>query len=498
MDYLGNINRRFGRGDAISSDLSFGSQWINTLNAAVSGFGQGLLTNSSDLISGATTTTAGEAYGQTKSLGFIGQEQLGFDNRLFVQVGARLDRNSAFGSKVGSFFLPKAGVSYVLSQERFWQRFSELIPTFRLRAAYGTTGRSPSGSAALQTYSRANYVTDAGIVQPGVAPGNPGNPDLRPERGTEFEAGFDAGFLRDRVGLELTYFNKTSTNVLLTQPIAVSSGFASGPLVNVGEVVNRGLEISLRTTAIDRKNIGLDVGLNLNTLANKIVSMGNIAPFVTTNNQCFKPGIEIAAWCVPRVLSVDTIAHRSTVSDTAQLAGGQLPKFAGSVNGTLTLFKNLRVYAQLDGKFDYFLWNATRDFRDRTVSPPNSASVNLPSDQGGYSAYERQRRLGPFYAQSSGASVGAALVRGPYIVPGDFVRVRELAVTWSLPARLSQTLHLESSAISVGGRNLALWTRYDGWDPEVIGVIDVTTPFLGDVFTTPQSRRLFARLTLQY
>jgi TonB-linked SusC/RagA family outer membrane protein len=498
VDYLGNINRRFGRGGANSSDLSFGSQWINTLSTAVSGSGQGLLTNSSDLISGATTTTAGESYGQTKSLGFIAQEQVGFDSRLYVQIGARLDRNSAFGSKVGSFFLPKAGVSYVLSQESFWRRFAELIPTFRLRAAYGTTGRSPSGAAALQTYSRSNYVTDGGLVLPGVSPGNPGNPNLRPERGTEFEGGVDAGFLHDRVGLELTYFNKTSTNLLFTQPIAVSSGFTAGPLVNIGEVVNRGLEVSVRATAIDRKDVGFDVGLNLNTLVNKIVSMGNIPPFVTTNNQCFKPGVEIAAWCVPRVSSVDTIAHRSIVSDTAQLAGGQLPKVTGSINGTLTLFHSLHISTQLDGKFAYYLWNATRDFRDRTVSPPNSADVNLPSDQGGYSAYERQRRLGPFYAQSSGASVGAALVRGPYIVPGDFVRLREVSMTWSLPSRLLRALHLESSAISVGGRNLALWTRYDGWDPEVIGGPDVTTPFLADVFTIPQSRRVFARLNVQY
>jgi hypothetical protein len=304
--------------------------------------------------------------------------------------------------------------------------------------------------------------------------------------------------VHDRVGLELTYFDKTSKDLLLTQPIAVSSGFVSGPLVNVGEVVNRGLEISLRAAAVDKRNVTLDLGLNLNTLANKIVRMGDITPFVSVNNQCFKPGVEIAAWCVPRVLSVDTTAHRSMVSDTAQVAGGQLPKLAGSFNGTLTLFRNLRLYTQLDGKFAYSLYNFTRDLRDRTVSPPNSADVNLSADQGGYSAYERQRRLGPFYAQTSGASVGAALVRGPYIVPGDFVRLRELALTWSLPARLSQRLHLESSSISVGGRNLALWSTYDGWDPEVIGVNDPATPYLVDVFTTPQSRRFFARVTVQY
>ena len=104
-------------------------------------------------------------------------------------------------------------------------------------------------------------------------------------------------------------------------------------------------------------------------------------------------------------------------------------ELAASFASTLTLLRNLKLYAQVDGKFDYFVYNLTRDLRDRVVQPSNSADVNLPAEEGGYTAYERQRRLGPFYAQTSGASVGAALVRGPYIVPGDFVRLREVAVT---------------------------------------------------------------------
>ena len=497
VDYLGNITHRFGRDGRVATDVSFGSQWINTTSDAVTASGQGLLTNSNNLVSAATTTAATQTYGQTKSLGFIAQGQMGFRDRLYVQLGARVDRNSAFGADVGTFVLPKAGFSYIISQEPFWDRLVSMIPTLRFRAAFGTTGRSPSGVSALRTFSKTNYVTDLGVVQPGFSLGSPGNAKLKPERGTEVEAGFDAGFLRDRVGLEVTYFDKTSKDLLLTQPLAPSSGFTSSPLVNAGAVRNRGVEIALRATAVDRKNMTLDALLNVNTLSNAITSMGNITPFVSGNNQCFKPGVEIAAWCVPRVLSVDTIAHRSIVSDTAQVAGGQLPKLSGSFASTLTLFGALRIYAQLDGKLDYYVYNLTRDLRDRTVVPPNSADVNLPADQGGYSAYERQRRLGPFYT-SAGSPVGVALVRGPYIVPGDFVRFRELAVTWSVPAELSRRLHLASSAISVGGRNLALWTKYDGWDPEVIGVIDPATPFLGDVFTTPQARRLFARVTVQY
>ena len=89
-------------------------------------------------------------------------------------------------------------------------------------------------------------------------------------------------------------------------------------------------------------------------------------------------------------------------------------------------------------------------------------------------------------------------MRDPYIVDGDFVRFRELSVTWSLPESWSRRLALSSASLSVGATNLALWTDYDGFDPEVIGSLDTATPFLADVFTLPQTRRMFARLNVQF
>ena len=499
LDYLGNINRQFrsGRFGTIASDLSFGTQWINTTNESLSGSGTGLLTNSSNLVSSAVTTAAGQGYSQSKSMGYFAQEQVGFNDRLFVQLGARVDRNSAFGTTVGSFFLPKAGLSWVLSEESLWRgHMPAWFSTFRLRAAYGTTGRSPSSTAGLQTFVRSNYLTDALVVQPGVAPGSPGNPDIKPERGIEYESGFDAGFFGDRVGMELTYFSKISKDLLLPQPLAPSSGFASNPLVNIGEVTNKGVELSLRATPVQRRRFGWDAGVNLNTLANKIVSMGQITPFVSADNQCFKPGYQVAAWCVRRVLAVDTLANVATVSDTAEFVGGQLPKYEASANSTLRIFESLRLYAQVDGKWGLHVYNLSRDFRDRSFN--NSEQVVKTAAEGGFDREERLLRTGPFASKTGGASVGAALVRSPYIVPGDFVRFRELSATYTLPASATRLLRVAGSSVSIGGKNLALWTKYDGYDPEVIGVQDPTTPYLADVYTTPQTRRFFARVNLQF
>jgi hypothetical protein len=329
-----------------------------------------------------------------------------------------------------------------------------------------------------------------------VSPGSPGNPDIKPERGVEIEGGFDAGFFHDRLGFDLTYFNKKSKDLLLRLPIAPSSGFGSSPLVNIGEVENKGFEMALRATPIDRKNLSWDFSATMNTLSNKIVSMGTVTPFVSGNNQCFKPGVELGAWCLSHVLRVDTVARKAYVTDTAVVVGGSIPGREAALQTTMTLFRNLRLYAQFDGKFNYKIYNLTRDFRDRNQK--NSADVNLPASQGGYSLYELVRRTGPFVTTTAGTAIGNSLARDAYMVSGDYVRFRELSVTWTLPTSLTNRMRVAGSSVSVGGRNLHLWTKYDGRDPEINGADGLQNPFRADVETLPQVRRAFARLNLQF
>jgi hypothetical protein len=266
--------------------------------------------------------------------------------------------------------------------------------------------------------------------------------------------------------------------------------------VNIGEVSNKGFELQLRATPVSTRDVSWDFTATTNTVKNRIENMGSVTPFVTGNNQCFKPGMEIGAWCVPQVIRVDSANNKTIVTDTAVNVGGQLAKFEGSLASTLTLRRSLRIYAQFDGKRGYKIYNLTQDFRDRSVA--NSAEALLPVGQGGYSAVERLRRFGPFFTQTAGTPVGTALVRDPYMVPGDFVRLREMAVTWSLPTQLGQRLHILGSSITVGGRNLWLSTKYTGWDPEVNGADGLVNLLRADVFTTPQNRRLFTRLNFQF
>jgi outer membrane receptor protein involved in Fe transport len=156
---------------------------------------------------------------------------------LFVSAGLRVDNNSAFGEKLKWVTYPKVSGSWVISEEPFWH-LSDKINTLRLRAAYGESGRQPQAFSALRTFS--TTPGPGGVIT--VTPGTAGNAELRPEHGKEIEVGFETG-LFNRLTMSFTYFNKRTTDEIVTQSVAPSSGFPGSKLVNLGEVENKGIEL---------------------------------------------------------------------------------------------------------------------------------------------------------------------------------------------------------------------------------------------------------------
>ena len=322
---------------------------------------------------------------------------------------------------------------------------------------------------------------------------NPGNPDLRPERGSEFEGGLDAGFSRDRVGLELTYFKKTTHDLILQRQLPTSVGYAQNPYVNVGAVENRGLEGVVTANLIDRGRNTWDMRVSMSTLHNELTDLGGIPAFGTANR--FNKGYPLSAFFSRVVKSVDVANNKAVVSDTLEYVGSQFPSFEGNVNSNMTLFGNWRVSANVDWKAGNTLLNSTTEYRDRSVVRNKEAvDQTLLSDEA------RLRRFGP-YVDLEGKPVTANAVEAPYFEKADFIRFRELAITYNLSSSLSARLtRSQRASIVFGGRNIGLWTKYTGSDPETIS--DNTS--IGNQFSTteffnfPPSRRFFFRLNLAY
>src|SRR5205809_483393 len=216
---------------SVRSSTSLGAQFYHAVDDTV--FADGLFFPAPGLSALGATTGTRRSYvnlGETKSLGFYGQEQVAWRDRLFLTAGLRSDDQSTFGANFNRVYYPKASASWVISEEPFWK--SPFFNQVRLRAAYGESGRAPPYNAAVPTYTTATGLGDMHAVPPPHL----GNPDLGPERGKEIELGFDAGFWNDRLGLEFTYYRKRTTDEILMRQIAPSIGFSGQQYINAGAV----------------------------------------------------------------------------------------------------------------------------------------------------------------------------------------------------------------------------------------------------------------------
>jgi TonB dependent receptor len=433
-------------------------------------------------------------------VGALGQLQLGWRDRLFLQLGARYDDFSAFGTETDPIFLPKIGASWVVSDESWFSPLADLFGSFRLRAAYGTTGRAPLPGAALTTLASAPNAVGSGqsiVSEPGAVPLNPGNEKLRPEKGTEFEAGVDITMLRDRVQLELGFFDKRSQDVLLQRPLPPSQGFLANPFVNIGEVRNSGWEMALNAALFRSRNFDWEARLAMNTLDSRIVSLGSVAPFNTLNR--FTPGYQPGAFVSKRIKSINEQTGVVTVADTFEVVGNLWPTLEAGLTNTVTLFKNLRLVALIDTKQDFVLFNNADFFRETQV-----VRSNRRLDPTVLSPLERLRRYGnpnagqPAFVQLNGRTTTVDEVRDAYLQPGDFIRLREVAATWTLPRRVIGAWGpVNGASVGIAFQNLGLWTDYEGLDPEVVSAANNDFNRT-DFFTLPNPRRALVRVNLTF
>lgn len=501
IDWINDATKSFGAENQYQLNVSAGFQAIATRTDNIGATGQGFVTNSANVITNASTTSATGQRNDVRQYGWLSQLQLGIRDRIFVQAGARLDDFSAFGTGVEPILLPKVGVSWVMSDES-WFPQSNLLSSFRARVAYGTTGRAPGAGAALQTLQAAPYAAQQGtaiVTSAGAVPLNPGNVDLKPERGVEYELGFDASFFSDRARVELTYFNKRSLDLILQPQLPPSLGFQQNPYKNIGEVLNRGFEVGITGDMLRTRNFQWETRVNFNTLHNEIVDLGEVAPFGTLNR--FTEGYQMGSFVSKRIKNINEATGVVTVADTFEVVGNALPTFEASWSNTFTLFRNFRISTLIDTKQDFLINNLTDFFRETQLVRSDNRL-----DPTKLSARERLRRYGnqasgqPAFVQLNGQGTTVDQTRDAYLQPGDFIRFRELGVTYNVPPRFLQGLMgTRTASIGFAMQNVALWTDYEGADPEV--VTDPTAAFgVGrqDFLTLPNPKRAILRLNISF
>lgn len=499
FDYLGNMRKDWR--STIETNLSFGLQVVSTRNTITSSTGIGFITNDNTSVNSAATTTGGSGFTDQRQFGYLSQLQVGFADKRFLQVGVRIDKNSSFGKAAPAFVLPKVGGSWAISEEKFFDPMTRFVNTLRLRAAYGTTGRSPNPGDALTTLVSSAY-NITGTTAAGAIPGNPGNAGLKPERGSEFEAGLDAGFFRDRVSAEVTYFKKITNDLIIARPIPPSLGFASNPLANIGSVENSGFEVALNVAALNLRNLSWDIRASANTLHNELTSLGSgadvVLPFALGGSGRTLVGQQLGVFVSKAIQSIDVANKKVIVSDTLVPVGNLFPTLEWNITNTITVARNFRVSALVDAKRNFLVQNNTAFFRETQL-----VRSRLRLDTTALSPRERLRHYGdltpgnPAFVTTKGNAATVSDVQDAYLEKGDFVRLREVSGTFSLPARLFTKLgSVNGASVTVAFQNVKLWTDYTGPDPEVNAQSGAFSR--QDFLTLPNPKKTVLRFTLNF
>jgi TonB-linked SusC/RagA family outer membrane protein len=449
-------------------------------------------------VGAAAVRNASGTFIEDKSLGVYVQQQFEWENRRFFTVAVRGDSHSAFGANIDPQIYPKVSGAWVLHEEPFWD--VSVLSSFRLRGAWGKAGRQPATFAALTLY---RPQTGSGGV-PSFTPGSIGDPDLKPEIGTEIELGFDAGILDDRTTLEFTFYNKTTKDALLTITPPGSTGFvgdnsgrAITQFVNAGEVNNRGVELSIDTDLWQSGAKWWDLRISGAYNKNKLVSLGEVSE--TTGTSRLVEGYPIGGLWSKEIVDAEWVGDHLTgmpINPTCLQEDGSVlpcdldsnrddlfkgpgdPVWLGSVYTSFSVTDNLRFFANVDFKSGYHMRSTTIG---ATHGSLNNTLAVTGFPQGG-AVYRHDGDNGPLSADGLlpdprvrfGLLEGGRWGRAWSQFPAGFARLRQISAQYTLPPSLAGRIGADRASVTLSGNNLwYLWQQTDWWygvrvgDPEI-------------------------------
>lgn len=387
------------------------------------------------------------------TLGTYIEQQFGLDNRLFLTGAVRVDDNSAFGKDFRSATYPKVGASWVAleSRDKTW------LNSLRLRGAYGASGQSPRPLDAI-TYDAPVTASIFGTPNtPGIVLGALGDNSLKPERSREIEAGFDAGLLNNRVNLEVTFYDKKTTDALVARPLPPSAGAGQSRIENVGTVSNKGLEISINARVIESPSLNWDVQIEAAGNKNRLVELNKGVPPITGFGNKNGPGYPMFGLWWPTLLSWSDKDNNGfidptevVVSDTAVFLGSTVPTRTLAFNTAVSLFKNkLRLGGQIDYRGGYVSHNINALFQ--CAFQVNCKDIHDPT-----ATLEQQAR-----------AIAGPRAFGAYAQNAEHIRLREVSVSYQAPSALARAFRARTMNIVATGRNIAIKKfGFTSWDPE--------------------------------
>jgi TonB-linked SusC/RagA family outer membrane protein len=536
-DFLASYDNKFGD----FSLLANAGVNINERYAtAIEGQTDGLTfeTGFWDLSNGATKTVLSESQSKRRLVGLFGDVTLGYSEQLFLNLTARNDWSSTLPLAKNNYFYPGVTLSWV---------FTELIPkndilTFgKLRAAYGRTGNdaSPYYTSAryVQGYANGYYGSDiASFPMNGanafISASTAGSVDLKPEMTTETEIGLNAQFFYDRIGIDVAYYDRKTSDQIFTLPVDPSTGY-SYLVTNFGSVQNRGVELLLSAVPVKTKNFRWELDVNFALNKNKVLSMPesleggkvSINSFSAGNDAVYMYAEEgkpmgVFYTYLPTYVTdenspyygfpiVDEHGQPVLEKDVKDTGLDMNHKWIGGVTTTFSAF-GFSLSATLDVRYGGYMFSRTKSIMQFTGNGvvttynnrnpfiiPNSVQA---AANGGYventvpikmtdSSYQN-------YFDLYGSGQGGLF----YLLDRSFTKVRNITLSYDLPKKLLNPIHLSRVSVSAFVNNPFVWTAKDNYyiDPELSTTGADLTGTFGELYANPACRIYGFNINITY
>jgi TonB-linked SusC/RagA family outer membrane protein len=435
-----------------------------------------------------------------------------FADKYLLSASARIDGSSRFGANSRYGFFPSVSVGWVLTEESFLKN-NNTLSFLKLRGSYGSTGNSEIGDfPQLGLFSG-----DAGYAgAAGQRPSQIGNPNLKWETTKQADFGIDFGLFNNRINGELDYYEKKTNGLLLEVNVPSTSGF-SIQVDNVGKLENKGFEFVLNTqnfVGAFKWNTSFNIANNKNKVTDiqgqiieggirsmsRVMEGQPVGVFYTVEYAGVDPANGNALF-YKNTPGTDGSPDRSTVTNngynTAQrvVAGNPNPKFVGGITNT----------------FSYKGFDLNVFFNGVAGNKINFYGVGQYSSANGiYEDNQTADQMNAWTAENPNTDVPEArFYRGNgnqassrYIYNGSYLRLRTLTLGYNLPASLISRIKMDRIRLYVSALNLATFTNYKGWDPEVntddLSTKDLKFALGNDFYTAPQPRTVLVGINIGF
>ena len=456
--------------------------------------------------------------------GAFGAFDFGFKDFLFVNLALRNDWSSTLPQGKNSYFYSGANTSLLLT-ELFKELKSDQVNLLKLRAAYGKTGSDASVYLTENAYQNTLAALPSGsILLPlnGVAGlqhhKTLGNQDLRPEMTTEAEFGAEARFFNNRLGLDLSYYNRKTKDQIINAILAPETGYTRRTR-NIGNIQNQGIEAALTLVPVRNPDFQWNLGINFTKNVSKVLSLYDDVKELNiysaySVDYVAEVGKPLGTYKVPQVERVLTgpdagkvVVLASGIPKTdlfsKKTVGNSTPDFEMGFNNTFT-YKNLSLSALVDwrkGGYFYsytaqlsnFVGNSTEttfNYRQPFLVPNSVKELGIKDGVMTYGENTNQisvnNTYGYWYSNTNNSMYEHAVLKR------DYLKLREVVLSYAFPKAFASKLKLQDVSVSLVGRNLLTWTPASNnfVDPEATNYGNDITSNFGEFAAGPTLRTI--------